>query len=91
MTEVLSHPPHATGAARSAAPAARSGRYLVPAACGIAAMLALLALYLGTLTLISGWEFTATEFRRYWMFIVPLALGFGTQFGLFVRLRTLVG
>lgn len=91
MTELLSHPPHAASVGRSARPAARSGRYLVPATCGIAAMLGLLALYLGTLTLISGWEFTTEEFRRYWMFIVPLALGFGTQFALFTRLRTLVG
>jgi P-type Cu+ transporter len=91
MTEVLSHHAHAAGVPHSAAPAARSGPYLLPAACGVAAMLALLALYMGTLTLISGWEFTAAEFSRYWYFIVPLALGFGTQFALFMRLRILVG
>lgn len=63
--------------------------YAAPAVFGVAAMLALLALYLGTLTLLSGWDFTVAEFSRYWFFIVPLAAGFGVQVALFTRLRAI--
>jgi Cu+-exporting ATPase len=65
--------------------------YTMPAIYGGLAMLALLGLYFSALTLVSGWEFTAAEFRRYWYFIVALAAGFGAQVALFIRLRSLVG
>lgn len=65
--------------------------YAVPAAYGILAMLALLGLYFGALTLVSGWEFTVREFSRYWYFILALAAGFGAQVALFARLRALAG
>lgn len=86
------HPPHqavhgGTGAATRAAGTA----YGAPAAYGVLAALALLGLYFGTLTLVSGWEFAATEFGRYWYFILMLAIGFGAQVALFARLRILVG
>lgn len=61
-----------------------------PLRWGAAAAALLLALYFGTLTLVSGWDFTAGEFARTWAYIVPLALGFGVQAGLFTRLRSLV-
>lgn len=54
-------------------------------------MLALLGLYFGALTLVSGWEFTREEFSRYWYFVLALAAGFGAQVALFTRLRTLAG
>lgn len=60
-------------------------------AYGLLAFAVLLALYFGVLTAISGWEFTVSEFGRYWFYIVPLAAGFGVQVALFVRLRQLVG
>jgi Cu+-exporting ATPase len=57
---------------------------------GIGAALALLALYFGTLTLVSGWDFTLEQFRTYRYFVIALAAGFGIQVGLFVRLKALV-
>ena len=54
------------------------------------AFVALLAVYFGVLTAISGWTFTIGEFTRYWYYIVPLALGFGVQVALFIRLRQVV-
>ena len=60
-----------------------------PALYGLLAACALLALYFGALTILSGWEFTVGEFTRYWYFIVPLAAGFGVQVALFSRLRVL--
>lgn len=75
-----------------AAPRGRAGlAYAGPALAGIAASALLLAVYFAALTLVSGWEFTAGEFSRYWYFILALAAGFGLQVALFARLRTLVG
>ena len=61
-----------------------------PLAAAIAAALALLGLYFGALTLVSGWEFTLEQFRTYWYFVTALAAGFGVQVGLFLYLRALV-
>lgn len=63
--------------------------YARPAVYGLLATCALLAVYFGALTALSGWEFTVSEFEKYWYFIVPLALGFGVQVALFSRLRVL--
>jgi len=57
---------------------------------GIAGALALLALYFGLLTLVSGWSFTLEQFAAYWPFVVALAVGFGVQVALFLHLRQLV-
>lgn len=64
-------------------------QYVRPVVYGLLAALALMALYFGALTALSGWEFTVSEFARYWYFIVPLAIGFGIQVALFSRLRVL--
>lgn len=69
---------------------ARVLRWRVPVASGLASGSLLLAVYFSALALVSGWEFTLAEFARYWPFIVTLALGFGVQVALFVRLRRLV-
>jgi len=61
-----------------------------PACFGAGAFAALLAIYFGVLTLISGWSFTLEEFTRYWYYLVPLAAGFGLQVALFLRLREVV-
>ena len=58
-----------------------------PASFGLFAFAALLAVYFGVLTAISGWRFTVTEFSRYWFYLLPLAAGFGLQVTLFVSLR----
>ena len=59
------------------------------AAVGILAFGLLLGVYFGVLTLVSGWEFTLEQFATYWHFIVPLAVGFGVQVGLYTYLRRL--
>ncbi|HEY0825046.1 MAG TPA: hypothetical protein VGD76_14755 [Ramlibacter sp.] len=62
-----------------------------PATAGVLAGSLLLAFYFGTLAALSGWEFTVSEFRRYWYFIVPLAAGFAVQVALYLKLRRLAG
>ncbi len=59
-------------------------------AIGVAATFALLGVYFGALTLLSGWEFTVSEFLKYRFFVLALAGGFGLQAGLFVHLRAIV-
>lgn len=86
---IPSHPGHAAHAVPGTARPSRAAAYAKPALYGVAAMLALLALYFGTLGLLSGWEFTRAEFSRYWFFLVPLAAGFGAQVALFARLRAI--
>ena len=62
-----------------------------PSGFGVLAFGLLLAVYFSLLTLVSGWDFTLSEFVRYWFYIVPLAAGFGVQIALFVYLKRLVG
>src|SRR3989337_950264 len=61
-----------------------------PAGAGVGAFGALLVLYFGVLTLVSGWSFTLSQFSDFWYYIVPLAAGFGLQVALFTRLRYVV-
>ena len=60
------------------------------ALAGTGATLLLLGLYFGSLTLLSGWNFTREQFFTYPYFILALAMGFGIQVGLFVHLKALV-
>ncbi len=60
---------------------------LKPLAVGMLAFAAMLGVYFGVLTLVSGWDFTVSEFSRFWYYVIPLALGFGIQIGLYVYLR----
>lgn len=57
---------------------------------GIGAALALLGLYFGVLTLVSGWDFTLEQFLAYRYFVIALSAGFGIQVGLFMHLKALV-
>ncbi len=57
---------------------------------GAGAAAALLGVYFGALTLVSGWDFTLEQFVKYWYFIVALAAGFGIQVALFLHLRAVV-
>ena len=61
-----------------------------PAVFGVIASVLLLAVYFAVLTLLSGWTLTATQFVKFWPFVVTLAAGFGAQIGLYVRLRSIV-
>ena len=57
---------------------------------GLGSSLALLAIYFGLLTLVSGWSFTLEQFATYWPYIVALATGFGIQIALYLHLRQVV-
>lgn len=61
-----------------------------PTGFGALAFGVLLALYFAALTAVSGWNFTVDQFAEFWFYIVPLAVGFGVQVALFVRLRQVV-
>ena len=78
-TEKMAEAPHP--------PAAR----MRPVWFGAVAFALMLAVYFGALTLVSGWAFTVDQFAQFWIFIVPLAVGFGIQVSLFTHLRALVG
>lgn len=62
-----------------------------PWALGALAFGALLGVYFGALSAVSGWQFTADQFAEFWYYVVLLAAGFGVQVALFVSLRDLVG
>ncbi len=68
----------------------RIAAVLWPAAAGLLGSLALVGLYLGLVTLAQGWQH-ATEliWGDRWL-VAAIALGFGTQIGLYVHLRRLV-
>ena len=51
---------------------------------------ALLGIYFGLLTLLSGWTFTLIQFRAYWPYIVALGIGFGIQVALYAYFRRAV-
>ena len=57
------------------------------AGAGLLASALILGFYFGALTLLSGWPFTVEQFLEWWPYIVALAVGFGSQVGLFVYLR----
>lgn len=58
-----------------------------PMLFGAVAGTVLLAVYFVVLALVSGWGFAFQQFAEFWYFVVALALGFGVQVALFVRLR----
>jgi Cu+-exporting ATPase len=60
-----------------------------PLAAATAAFAALLAIYFGVLTLVSGWSFTLSQFEQYWYYVLPLGAGFGIQIGLYTYLKQL--
>ncbi|MAZ67739.1 hypothetical protein CL652_03145 [bacterium] len=47
----------------------------------------LFGIYVLVLTLVSGQEYMLDQLATFWFFIVSLALGFGTQVGLYIYLR----
>jgi Cu+-exporting ATPase len=57
---------------------------------GPLASAAMLAVYFGVLSLVSGWEFTLSEFGRFWPYVVSLAAGFGIQIALYTHLRSIL-
>ncbi|MDO8621107.1 MAG: hypothetical protein Q7R31_02395 [Candidatus Levybacteria bacterium] len=69
-------------------PKAKNAAIKISILFGLLGSLILLGLYFSVLTLVSGWQFTLRQFFTYWYFIIVLALGFGTQVGLYVFLKT---
>jgi Cu+-exporting ATPase len=57
---------------------------------GLLAFALLLGAYFGALTLVSGWNFTVSQFSEFWYYVLPLAAGFGLQVALYVRLREIL-
>ena len=55
---------------------------------GILATLALLVLYAIAMTALAGWSATLEQFRSLWFLMVPLAIGFCIQVGLYTHLKT---
>lgn len=62
-----------------------------PFQLGTLALMLMLAIYFGVVSLISGQNFAIEQFQKFWYFIVALALGFGIQVGLYTYLKNLVG
>ena len=56
---------------------------------GFAAGLSLLGIYFLILSLVSGWDFSLSQFKGNWYWIIGLTTGFGTQIGIFTYLRAL--
>lgn len=76
-----------SAAADGARPAAPLISKLEPLVGGGLAALAMLGVYFGVLTLVSGWDFTLSQFTQFWFYVLPLSLGFGIQMGLYIYLR----
>jgi hypothetical protein len=55
---------------------------------GTLASLVLLIVYFTIVSLVSGWSFAQEQFRQFWYYVVPLALGFGIQVGLYSYLKS---
>lgn len=54
---------------------------------GLLAGAAILIFYLFVLTIFQSYGFAMSEFKRLWVWLVPLAIGFGTQIGLYASIR----
>ena len=57
---------------------------------GVVSTLALLVVYFGVVSFVSGWSFAQQQFRQFWYFVVTLAIGFGIQVGLYSYLKSIV-
>ena len=56
-------------------------------AYGILAGLGILISYISVLTIFQSYGFALSEFRRLWVWLVPLAVGFGTQIGFYTSIK----
>ncbi len=54
---------------------------------GSLASIILLAVYMTVVSLVSGWNFMLEQFSQFWYFVIPLAIGFGIQVGLYSYLK----
>ena len=58
-----------------------------PVIVGILGTLVLLVIYFTAVNLISDTQFVISQFKKFWYYIVTLAIGFGIQVGLYTYLR----
>lgn len=54
---------------------------------GIISGIGILMFYISILTIFQSYGFALYEFKRLWMWLVPLAIGFGTQIGLYTSIK----
>lgn len=54
---------------------------------GMLAGLGILAFYISVLTVFQSYGFALSEFKRLWVWLIPLAVGFGTQIGLYLSIK----
>src|SRR3989344_7487090 len=54
---------------------------------GILSGLGILLFFLAILTTFKGYGIAVYEFKRLWYWLVPLAIGFGTQIGLYLSIK----
>lgn len=57
----------------------------------LVATAAMLLLYFGVISLLSGWAYAQDQFKSFWYFVTALAVGFGIQVGLYYYLRERYG
>ena len=86
-TAVIARPD--TSQLRTPAPPILGEALLPPVLFGLLAILGLLAFYLGIIALAQGWAHATQQLADDRNFIGAIALGFGTQVGLFTYLRGL--
>jgi len=53
---------------------------------GILAGAGILAIYMSVLTIFQSYGFALYEFKRLWIWLVPLAIGFGAQTGIYASI-----
>ena len=54
---------------------------------GVLSGLGILLLFISIIAVFQGYGIAISEFKRLWYFIVPLAIGFGTQIGLYISIK----
>ncbi|MEK6895252.1 MAG: hypothetical protein AABX48_01920 [Nanoarchaeota archaeon] len=54
---------------------------------GMLGGIGILAFYISVLTIFQSYGFALYEFKRLWFWLVPLAVGFGTQIGLYTSIK----
>lgn len=65
--------------------------FIKPLSWGALAFALMLAVFVGVVSLVSGWSFMLEQFAAFKYYIITLAFGFGIQVGLYTYLRQLVG
>ena len=54
---------------------------------GILSGAGILIFYISVLTFFQSYGFAISEFKRLWVWLIPLAIGFGTQIGIYISIK----